>query len=228
MENGESVNPTISTTDVISKLKDDGDFDRLRLKIVRKLKENEELRNKIMSAVRQSAALNRPGAENMKPRQLSDDIHDEIGENVMSQISDGIWDIIRSADGMKTEINDTVKSVYYKLSSPIEDSKDVKQPSPTVAMPRGKGPENSGPLTATLDDSTPIGSNEPPRFVQPNAGQNNPEEGLNSEEHMDEVRRSDDDNLSAPAGFSMAVDDHKQPCDDGSDEDPDLPPGFGG
>lgn len=32
-----------------------------------------------MSAVRQSAALNSPGFENLKPRQLSDAIHQEIG-----------------------------------------------------------------------------------------------------------------------------------------------------
>lgn len=43
MENGGFVNPTISPDDVISKLKDDGDFDRLRLKIIRKLKENVSL-----------------------------------------------------------------------------------------------------------------------------------------------------------------------------------------
>lgn len=39
----------------------------------------EELRNNIISAVKQSAALNRAGAENMKPRQLSDAIYEEVG-----------------------------------------------------------------------------------------------------------------------------------------------------
>lgn len=39
----------------------------------------EELRNEITSIVKQSAALNRAGAENMKPRQLSDAIYDEVG-----------------------------------------------------------------------------------------------------------------------------------------------------
>lgn len=38
-----------------------------------------ELRNNIISVVKQSSALNRPGAENMKPRQLSDAIQQEIG-----------------------------------------------------------------------------------------------------------------------------------------------------
>lgn len=39
----------------------------------------EELRNGIISMVKQSAALNRPGAENLKPHQLSDAIHQEVG-----------------------------------------------------------------------------------------------------------------------------------------------------
>ncbi|KAK9984505.1 hypothetical protein SO802_034030 [Lithocarpus litseifolius] len=71
--------PKICKDDVIAKLKDDGDFDNLRLKIIRKLKDNEELRNEIISIVQQSAALNRAGAENMKPRQISDAIYDEVG-----------------------------------------------------------------------------------------------------------------------------------------------------
>lgn len=43
MENGGSVPHKISAEDVISKLKDDGDFDRLRLKIIRKIKDNVSL-----------------------------------------------------------------------------------------------------------------------------------------------------------------------------------------
>lgn len=38
----------------------------------------EELRSSIVSAVKQSAVLNTPGFENLKPRQLSDAIHQEI------------------------------------------------------------------------------------------------------------------------------------------------------
>ncbi|KAK8500590.1 hypothetical protein V6N12_037841 [Hibiscus sabdariffa] len=72
-------NKRISKEEEIAKIKDDGDFDKLRLKIIRKLKDSEELRNGIIAAVKQSAALNRSGAENMKLRQLSDAIHDEVG-----------------------------------------------------------------------------------------------------------------------------------------------------
>ncbi|KAB2011353.1 hypothetical protein E1A91_D09G013300v1 [Gossypium mustelinum] len=69
-----------------------------------------ELRNNIISAVKKSAALNRPGAENMKVRQLSDAIHDEVGNKVMGQISDSLWEIIRSEGSMRTKIIETVVS----------------------------------------------------------------------------------------------------------------------
>ncbi|KAK8549723.1 hypothetical protein V6N13_073502 [Hibiscus sabdariffa] len=52
-------NKRISKEEEIAKIKDDGDFDKLRLKIIRKLKDSEELRNGIIAAVKQSAALNR-------------------------------------------------------------------------------------------------------------------------------------------------------------------------
>lgn len=40
METTTTENGDVSCDDVISKLKDDGDFDKLRIKIIRKLKEN--------------------------------------------------------------------------------------------------------------------------------------------------------------------------------------------
>ncbi|KAK1413900.1 hypothetical protein QVD17_29637 [Tagetes erecta] len=116
MENG--VNHNISSDDVISKLKDDGDFDKLRIKIIRKVKENEDLRSRIVSIVKQSNAINRTGAENMKTRQLSDAIHREVGEKLNEEVSVALWEIIRSPDGMKAEITETVKSVYDKLLNP--------------------------------------------------------------------------------------------------------------
>ncbi|KAE8712862.1 YTH family protein, putative isoform 1 [Hibiscus syriacus] len=73
-------NKKISKEEVIAKLKDDGDFDKLRLKIVRKLKDNEELRNSITAAVKQSTALNRPGAENMKLRHYQMPYMMKLGE----------------------------------------------------------------------------------------------------------------------------------------------------
>uniref|UniRef100_A0A5B7BM72 BOD1/SHG1 domain-containing protein n=1 Tax=Davidia involucrata TaxID=16924 RepID=A0A5B7BM72_DAVIN len=247
MENGGRVQHKISADDVISKLKDDGDFDRLRLKIIRKIKENEELRNSIISMVKQSAAFNRPGAENMKPRQLSDAIHQEVGDKVTSQISDGLWEIIRSADGMKSEITDTVQSVYNKLLNPI-GNEEGESSSPNGAVPLQKEADN-GSITAsvaeidgTLSDTEPT---EPPGFSLCHHPQNNnheeqpkeerllpmPHDGRTTEEQKEEPHPPQDvlepDNVdpSLPPGFS-AVTEPKQSCD-GSDEDPDVPPGFG-
>ncbi|KAA8521954.1 hypothetical protein F0562_012732 [Nyssa sinensis] len=248
MENGGRVNHKISADNVIAKLKDDGDFDRLRVQIIRKLKENEELRNSIISMVKQSASLNRPGAENMKPRQLSDAIHQEVGDKVMSQISDGLWEIIRSADGMKSEITETVQSVYSKLLNPIGNEEGCSS-SPSGAVPLQKEVDNNASITAsvaeidgTLSDTEP---KEPPGFSLCHHLQNNNHEeqhkeerqlpmshdGRTTEEQIEvphppqDVLEPDSVDLSLPPGFS-AVMVPKQPCD-GSDEDPDVPPGFG-
>ncbi|KAK9927379.1 hypothetical protein M0R45_024564 [Rubus argutus] len=163
-----SQNHKVSKEEVIAKLKDDGDFDRLRRKIIQKLKKQrpvseeklldlqEELRENIISIVKQSEALNRPGAENMKPRQLSDDIYQEVGGKVMSQISDGLWGIIRSSD-------DGMKRSY---------------------------------------DRAP---------------------GRDTPQLQDKMDTEDVDHVVAPR-FSADAE-HKQACE--SDEDPDVPPGFG-
>lgn len=251
MESGAGVggcgNQKISKDDVISKFKDDGDFDRLRVKIIRKLKENEELRNSIVSMVKQSAALNRPGTENMKPRQLSDAIHQEVGDKVMNQISDGIWEIIRSGDDMKTEIKETVQSVYSRLLNP-EGTEGGEPSSNSDTMAVQNRPNNNEPVTAstndidgTFSDSEP---NEPPGFALSDLHQNNHEEQLKEElplhipqdklptgkekqeaHHSQDVLETDSLNATTPTAVSTVME-QKQPCD-GSDEDPDVPPGFG-
>ncbi|XP_078442770.1 uncharacterized protein LOC144712386 [Wolffia australiana] len=119
--------------DVISKLKDDGDFDSLRLKIVRKIKENEDLRSQIISEVKKSAALDREGAENLKPRQLLDAIHEEIGAKLMGFICDELWNVIRSGDGMRDEIRNSVRSVCYKLMNP--ELENMKSPFTVKGQP---------------------------------------------------------------------------------------------
>ncbi|PIN08507.1 hypothetical protein CDL12_18917 [Handroanthus impetiginosus] len=244
----------VRAEDVISKLKDDGDFDRLRLKIIRKLKENfinipqEELRSNIISMVKQSAALNRPGAENMKPRQLSDAIHQEIGDKLMSQVSDGVWDIIRSPDGMKTEIKETVQSVYEKLLNPRradngDSSSHMDSPSKRNRHENNDGATSAGKNNGALSDGE---LNGPPGFASAGSNKRNknnrtnhlkktglptPHNGQAIEAkrggnvHLKDFSQHDNRNVGAPPGFSSAIK-HKN-SGDASDEDPDVPPGFG-
>ncbi|KAG6396987.1 hypothetical protein SASPL_143148 [Salvia splendens] len=261
----------VKPEDVISTLKDDGDFDRLRRKIIRKLKDNEELRSNIISMVKQSASLSRPGAESMKPHQLSDAIHQEIGDKLMNQVSDSLWNIIKSADGMQSEIKETVQSVYDKLSNPggkdNGESSSRKDSSPVNKL---ESRDATGAFAAsdTLSDED---LNEPIGFALKRSKKNQmnnvdrpsdtlSDEGLNEpigfalrrnkkknqmnnvdrpNRHkrkaikakvgeswqLDDLEEPDNLDYDAPPGFSSVLK-HKH-SGDASDEDPDVPPGFG-
>ncbi|XP_050228017.1 uncharacterized protein LOC126677445 [Mercurialis annua] len=235
-----SKRPEINKEEVIAKLKDDGDFDNLRLKVIRKLKDNEELRNNLISIIRQSAALNRPGADNMKPRQLSDAIYEEVGSEAMSKISDGVWEIIRCADGMKNEITETVQSVYDKLVEPERkgrcesSNRDIMQA------------DNDVTVKAAAASAVALGGessdDEPPGFPLPGSRQTNhgteelelpvhcggileKEKEKEQPRHSKDMMESDDADPSVPPGFAADTNGN-QPCHD-SDEDSDVPPGFG-
>ncbi|ESW27573.1 hypothetical protein PHAVU_003G214000 [Phaseolus vulgaris] len=230
----------VGKEEVITKLKDDGDFDRLRLKIVRKLKDNEELRLDIASIVKQSVALNRAGAENMKSRQLSDAIYEEVGDKVMGQISDSLWQIIRSGDGMKNEIKETVQSVYDKLANPKGKDEVLLSTSDVMPIQRQGETASATEIGDTLHENEP---DEPPGFtlVHNHLNNNNHEDqdkgkvlvqvqGLTAERKEDSHPSQDtlgenDVDCNAPPGFSMDVD--QKPPAECSDEDPDVPPGFG-
>ncbi|KAJ4848285.1 hypothetical protein Tsubulata_017955 [Turnera subulata] len=233
---------TVSKEEVIEKLKDDGDFDNLRLKIIRKVKDNEELRNNIISVVRKSAALNRAGAENMKLRQLSNAIYDEVGSNLMSQLSDGVWEIIRSSDGMKNEITETVQSVYNKLVEP-EKKEECKHSNDDAMLAQSEaGTKRAANLSATYVDGSLSDGEPPPGFsLSNNQHSNNHEQKENlhltkpcewpiEEQKQQPSNAKDllevgDTNCGIPPGFSANTE-IRQECD-GSDEDPDVPPGFG-
>ncbi|XP_058110764.1 uncharacterized protein LOC131253672 isoform X2 [Magnolia sinica] len=230
----------ITAEEVIAKLKDDGDFDTLRLRIIRKLKENEDLRKSIISAVKQSNALNRPGAENLKPRQLSDAIHQEIGSKVMSQISDGVWAVIRSTDGMKSEITETVQSVYNKLVNP--KGKEVEDhSSATPNDPQISNKETDGSLATTACDQNPQNESGPTEACGSSPCNNErandsqaerkelPVEPQASGEPTEEPRGPPDvtqpSNDQLPDIAAASVESVRRV--DAGDEDPDVPPGFG-
>lgn len=245
----------IKAEDLITKLKDDGDFDTLRIKIIRKLKENESLRSSIISAVKQSAALNRPGAESLKPRQLSDAIHEDIGTKVMSQISDVVWEIIQSSDGMKNEIKETVQSVYRKLVNPkgeevgekdifpnekeADASQIVTSNGNTNSDKKLSGPPGSSPCdhlqtNASQDELQDPSGFSPSDHQQANDGQEEHKKSPSQErqplEKPGEVPQHETTDLqpidSGPPGSASVTLDAPEK-NDGSDEDPDVPPGFG-
>ncbi|KAJ0961343.1 hypothetical protein J5N97_000605 [Dioscorea zingiberensis] len=245
-----------TAAEVVGRLKDDGDFDALRLKIIRKVKENEELRNNIIAEVKQSLVLNEDGAENLKPRQLSDGIYQEIGNKIMGQISDELWKVIRSNDGMKNEIKETVESVYNRLVNP-EKEKEKQSSPPRQKPPKRKrdkkqshaasqqlisGKEDNGPSATVSTHEADISDGneptEPPGF----ASSNQPSNG-NKGEHQELLhgRRSHSssrdelhclpETLEAshdelPPGFAPQLSETK-PFIGVGEEDPDVPPGFG-
>ncbi|XP_074296043.1 uncharacterized protein LOC141623798 [Silene latifolia] len=211
----------ISEEEVIRKLKDDGDFDRIRLNIVRILKQNEDLRNNIISAVKDSAALNHAAAENMTPRQLCDAIHDEISESVMLEISDGLWKIIRSEETIKIEITETVQSVYDRL---------LKQEGESPKGPQFNGCEKvldgecKGPPGFSLQNhrNHDISRTDKPG-VDPTNNGNTVERGR--EFCLSNGSLDPEDGSSPPPGFLLHG--KRKRASNGNDEDPDIPPGFG-
>lgn len=164
-------------------------------------------------------------------------------DKVMSQISSSLWQIIRSNDGMKSEITETVQSVYHKLVNP--KGKDEVQPSISNGMPSHRQGEMA-PAAETdniLNENEP---NEPPGFTLSHSHLNNNHDDHNvgkeqihvniggegsTAEQREEFHFSQDthgaDNVNddGPPGFAIEVD-HNPPSDC-SDEDPDVPPGFG-
>ncbi|KAK8952619.1 hypothetical protein KSP40_PGU021903 [Platanthera guangdongensis] len=117
--------------DVMKKMKEDGDFDSLRVKIVRVVKENEDLRNRIIELVKQSNVINQDGSEDMKPRQLSDAIFEELGMKITGQISDEVWKIIRSNDSIKNDIRSTAESAFNRLANiEPQGGREGTDPSP--------------------------------------------------------------------------------------------------
>ncbi|XP_008790381.1 uncharacterized protein LOC103707611 [Phoenix dactylifera] len=216
--------------EVIAKLKDDGDFDELRLKIIRKVKENEELRNRIVMEVKQSVVLNEEGSEKLKLRQLSDGIYQELGSKIMGQISDEVWKVIKSNE---SDVRGTVESVYNRIVKPEERKEDRSSP---LKQQSSSGKEDHASLTASTGDSnaTDNGPQEPPGFAVADQQGRKSKEVEHKDMLHDQKPHSNKDELhslqpvddAVPPGFGPRISGMEQP-DGGSDEDPDVPPGFG-
>lgn len=162
-------------------------------------------------------------------------------EKVMSHISDSLWQIIRSSDGMKGEIMETVQSVYDKLANP-KGKDEVLLSTTSDAMPVQRQGETASAteIHGTMHENEP---QEPPGFTLLHDHQNNNDNNEEQDKGKAQVQRQgpmaerkedshpsqdtlgEDDNSNAPPGFSKDVE-HNPPSDC-SDEDPDVPPGFG-
>ncbi|KAJ1686353.1 hypothetical protein LUZ63_017743 [Rhynchospora breviuscula] len=179
--------------EVIDRLRDDGDFDSLRLSLIRKLKNNEELRKSIIEEVESSLVLNEDGADKLKIRDLSDAIFQEVGSIIMGKISDEVWNTINSSE---QEIEEVIDSVYNRILHP----KSKKKNASTSAHGKSLHCEESEPL-------------EPPGFVLPTKTANTMDHaklesendvtapGFGSDGDVDVVDEPAEDDL-APPGFS--------------------------
>ncbi|KAL4186927.1 hypothetical protein AMTRI_Chr09g16290 [Amborella trichopoda] len=227
--------PVVSLEELISMLKDDGDFDRLRHKIIQTLKTNESLKNNIASAVRESSVLNSEGSENMKPRQLFDTIYQEIKNQAMDQISHAVWEAMRFPDGMGKEISETVEGVFGKLvEQKTKLPKDMSVPS------NKQEPKISPAIITSASESVtvPCNYNEPKEtlgFSQPddlcnklggNSQEPEPESESEPRGRPNEMQLIDSEQSESP-GFLRFADQNQQQIDGDHDMDPDVPPGFG-
>ncbi|KAG8096903.1 hypothetical protein GUJ93_ZPchr0013g34811 [Zizania palustris] len=204
-----------TAAEVVGRLKDDGDFDALRRAIIRKVKDNEVLRNNIITEIRQSMVINEDGSEKLKLKDLSDAIYQDIGSKIMGQISDEVWNVIQSTE---TDIRGTVESVYNRMMNPGQpqetelSSKKLKK----NAKEEQVFPVKASPSVAVkLEDDDP---EEPPGFGFSDHQRNNiiatQQQPSNTDNH-NQVKP----NEGEPNAISFPGDD--------DEDDPDVPPGFG-
>jgi len=212
-----------TAAEVVGRLKDDGDFDALRRAIVRKVKDNEALRNKIISEVKQSVILQEDGSEKLKLKELSDAIYKDIGSKIMGQISDEVWNVIQSNE---TDIRGTVEAVYNRILNP------EKAPEPSSKKLKRKGkeqqvlPKTQTTVAVEAEDDDPL---EPPGFGRNNQHNNitaapPPTTTTVEAEQMQQPKPNLENHNEAklnggePAAASGPA---------GDDDDPMVPPGFG-
>uniref|UniRef100_A0ACD5XIA1 Uncharacterized protein n=1 Tax=Avena sativa TaxID=4498 RepID=A0ACD5XIA1_AVESA len=206
-----------TAAEVVGRLKDDGDFDALRRAIIRKVKNNEVLRNNIIAEVKQSMVLSEDGSEKLKLKELSDAIFQDVGSKIMGQISDEVWSVIQSNE---TDIRGTVEGVFNRIMNP--EKQDDAGPSSKKLKRSGKEEQvspakASTSVTARLEEEEDD-PEEPPGFgTSSHHHSNTPvklDRPLNGENHS-QVKPTEDKPVDAGS------------LGDADDEDPDVPPGFG-
>ncbi|KAJ3698560.1 hypothetical protein LUZ61_002265 [Rhynchospora tenuis] len=181
--------------EVIDRLRDDGDFDSLRLSLIQKLKNNEELRNSIVEEVTQSLVLNDEGCEKLKFRDLSDAIYEEVGSKIMGKISDEAWNTINSSE---QEIQDTIESVYNRILHPENKKKSTSTSAPGKSLHCQEN-EPDAPPGFVL----PTKNNGTMENVKPEEENDVAPPGFDTVKDISKVANgSGEDDQDAPPGFS--------------------------
>jgi len=204
-----------TAAEVVGRLKDDGDFDALRRAIVRKVKDNEALRNKIISEVKQSVILQEDGSEKLKLKELSDAIYKDIGSKIMGQISDEVWNVIQSNE---TDIRGTVEAVYNRILNP------EKAPEPSSKKLKRKGkeqqvlPKTQTTVAVEAEDDDPL---EPPGFGRYNQHNNIAAAAAAEQTQQPKPNLENHNEAKLNGGEPAAASDPA-----GDDDDPMVPPGF--
>ncbi|RZC89037.1 hypothetical protein C5167_030730 [Papaver somniferum] len=106
----------ISPEDVTESLMNDGTIDAMRMKIITRLKANEELKNNTLEMVGKSEVPNTPGAEKKTKRELFDALRQELEAPVLEEASKSVWELIMDDNGLGKEITETVQKVFCRLS----------------------------------------------------------------------------------------------------------------
>ncbi|XP_047084153.1 uncharacterized protein LOC124695341 [Lolium rigidum] len=206
-----------TAAEVVGRLKDDGDFDALRRAIIRKVKDNEVLRNNIIAEVKQSMVLSEDGSEKLKLKELSDAIFQDVGSKIMGQISDEVWSVIQSKE---TDIRGTVEVIFNRIMNP-EQQEDAG-PSSKKLKRNGKEEQVSPPKASTSVTAKTEEEDDDPE-APPGFGFSN-HQGSNGTVKLDQPLNVENHSQVKPT--------EDKPVDAGSlgdadDEDPDVPPGFG-
>lgn len=144
-------------------------------------------------------------------------------DKLNEQISDGLWEIIRSPDGMKSEIRETVKSVYKKLSRPkLDENAESSGRYPKRIRNEHDHHKSKNASTVEINVISDSEPKEPPGFSQTVSHQIdiiNPilVQDLPMEEQQKETLHQSQE--------VSTIDNKEQ--GDVSDDDLDAPPGFG-
>ncbi|KAF8010438.1 hypothetical protein BT93_J1156 [Corymbia citriodora subsp. variegata] len=154
----------------------------------------------------------------------------------MGQISESLWEIIRSADDMRSEIEDTKQSMCSKLLNP--SGEDMQTPMQKKDYSRSDAvPSSETNAVFNNEQKEPQGI-FPPSNNQNHGEQHNErvqvpafhEKGFsedlwNEQNHSDKVLMPEDVDVGIPPGFSGNVENWKLSND--AEDDPELPPGLG-